>query len=84
MDARDPLAMGDEAAMDWAEARRVPWALLFTMRRAGSAAFRCGWSDARRAFVVTDHEGREVAAHPADDPFWWGGDVPPAEEGAAA
>lgn len=72
MDARDPLAMGDEAAMDWAEARRVPWALLFTMRRAGSAAFRCGWSDARspRTRRTTPSGG--------------GGDVPPAEEGAAA
>lgn len=73
----DPLTIpGDGAAMDWAAEHRVPWALVFMLRRAASTVSSPRWAPERRAFVTVDHHGRELAEHRADDPFWWGGAVP--------
>jgi len=66
----DPLLGGQEAAWDWCARHRVPWALTAAMRRASSTTRSVRWSAARRAFLVEDVGGRELAAHPADDPFW--------------
>ncbi|MFO0607286.1 MAG: hypothetical protein U0324_29250 [Polyangiales bacterium] len=66
----DPLACDLGAAFEWAERHRVPWALVWTLRRASSQTRTLRWDEPRRAFRVTDGDGREVASHSADDAFW--------------
>ena len=66
----DPLACDLGAAFDWAARHRVPWALVWTLRRSASATQSASWDAGRRAFVTTDGLGRELASHPADDAFW--------------
>lgn len=66
----DPLASDLGAAFEWAERHRVPWALVWTLRRASSMTRSVRWDEARRVFAVADAGGREVAAHSADDAFW--------------
>ena len=66
----DPLACEADAAADWAARHRVPWALVFAMRRGASASRSSRWDAGRRAFVTSDGLGAELASHPADDAFW--------------
>lgn len=65
----DPLSCCASFAHDWCARHRVPWALVFALRRGFSAPLP-RWAPARRAFVVVDAGGREVGAHDVDDPSW--------------